>query len=525
MTIRNWRVVVLSAVVSTLLAACGGAEDSATPEQPSNGPPPPPPQVPTNVLPIITGAPTTGIVAGTTYIFQPAATDTDGNPLTFVAIGMPAWLSINPQTGTVFGTPSEADVGTTGDIFVSVSDGTATVTLPAFRITVTSSVPPPVTPPPPPPPPPVTPPVNAAPVISGSPLTTVQAATAYSFTPVASDPESQPLTFAIANKPSWATFNSSTGRLSGTPTAGQVGTYINITISVSDGTLGAVLPPFSIAVTSAPNRAPTVSGSFPASVTVGSAYSFTPAGSDPDGQPLTWSIGNKPSWATFNTSTGRLSGTPTSANVGTSLNIIISASDGSLSASLAPFSITVNAPANTAPTISGTPATSVVAGSAYSFTPTSGDADGNTLGFSISGKPSWATFSVATGALTGTPTTAQAGSYANIVISVSDGTVSRSMAAFTITVTQPVPSGTAALSWSAPTQNTDGSAVTDLAGYRIYHGMSAGSLNQYFQLAGASNTSYTATQLGSGTHYFAVAAYNSAGVESALSAIGSKTIP
>jgi hypothetical protein len=147
------------------------------------------------------------------------------------------------------------------------------------------------------------------------------------------------------------------------------------------------------------------------------------------------------------------------------------------------------------------------------------------LAFSISNKPSWATFSTATGALTGTPTTAQAGTYSNIVISVSDGTATTALTAFTITVTAAAANGTAALSWAAPTQNTDGSALNDLAGYRVYHGLSASALTDVVQVQGTSTTTYTFTQLAAGTHYFAVAAFNSSGAESALSAVGSKTIP
>lgn len=89
---------------------------------------------------------------------------------------------------------------------------------------------------------------NAAPQISGTPSTSVEAGSAYSFTPTASDPEGATLTYTISNRPSWASFIMSTGRLSGTPTAEHVGTSSNIVISVSDGELSASLPPFSIAV-------------------------------------------------------------------------------------------------------------------------------------------------------------------------------------------------------------------------------------------------------------------------------------
>jgi hypothetical protein len=512
----NWRMTALLVLTSAVLTACGGAD--STTDSPSTQVPQ---QTPPNTAPVISGSPATTAQSGSAYTFQPTATDRDNDTLTFAASGLPAWATFSSQSGRVSGTPSEADVGTTASIVVSVSDGKVSASLPAFVITIASSTPPPVVPVVPP----VVVPTNMAPSIAGTPQTTVQASTAFTFLPAASDPESQPLTFSIANKPSWASFSTSTGGLSGTPATTDVRTFSNIVITVSDGSLSTSLQAFAITVTAPPNRAPTITGTAPTSVTANTAYSFTPAGADADGQALAYSISNKPTWATFNTSTGRLSGTPTGANVGTFSGITITASDGALAASLAPFSITVNAAPNVAPTISGTPSGGVVAGSSYSFTPTASDADGNTLGFQITGKPSWATFATATGQLSGTPTTAQAGTYSNIVITVSDGTATQTLPAFTIVVSLPAPTGTAALSWTAPTQNTDGSSLSDLAGYRVYRGTSANALNEVTMLPGVSSTSYTYTQLPSGTHYFAVAAYNVSGVESALSAVGSKTIP
>src|SRR5207248_8287981 len=154
------------------------------------------------------------------------------------------------------------------------------------------------------------------------------------------------LTFSISNKPSWANFNAGTGQLSGTPASANVGTYSNIMISVSDGTSNAALPAFAITVTAPPPpAAPTISGSPATSVVAGQNYSFTPTTTDPSGGTLTFSISNPPSWATFSTSTGQLSGTPATGNVGTYSNIVISVSDGMQSASLAAFSISVTAPA------------------------------------------------------------------------------------------------------------------------------------------------------------------------------------
>ncbi len=64
-------------------------------------------------------------------------------------------------------------------------------------------------------------------------------------------------------------------------------------------------------------------------------------------------------------------------------------------------------------------------------------------------------------------------SYPNIRISVSDGQLTTNLGDFTINVVATSP-GTATLSWTPPTQNTDGSPLTDLAGYRVYWGTSSG---------------------------------------------------
>jgi hypothetical protein len=363
---------------------------------------------------------------------------------------------------------------------------------------------------------------NSPPSISGTPATTATVGSQYAFQPTGTDPDNNTLTYSIANRPSWATFNTGTGRLSGTPTSSNAGTFGNILISVSDGQFSASLPAFSIAVST--NRPPVISGTPTTSVAPGSGYSFQPTASDPDGNSLTFSITNRPAWATFNTSTGRLSGTPSSSHVGTTSNIVIAVSDGKATAQLPAFSITVGSgTTNRAPVISGTPPTSVMQNTAYSFQPTASDADGDPLTFSITNAPSWATFSTTTGRLSGTPSASNVGTFNNISIRVSDGKTTTSLATFNITVLA-VSNGSATLSWTPPTTNTNGTALTNLAGYRVYWGTSAGSYSNSVTLNNAGLTSYVVSSLAPGTYYFAVTALNSSGVESAKSNSGSKTI-
>jgi hypothetical protein len=93
----------------------------------------------------------------------------------------------------------------------------------------------------------------------------------------------------------------------------------------------------------------------------------------------------------------------------------------------------------------------------------------------------------------------------------------------TVTVTASN-TGTATLTWVPPTQNTNGTPVTTLSGYRIYYGTTEGALTQSVVISSASTTSYEITGLSSGTWYFAVVAVAADGTESAQSNIGSKTI-
>lgn len=171
---------------------------------------------------------------------------------------------------------------------------------------------------------------------------------------------------------------------------------------------------------------------------------------------------------------------------------------------------------NRAPTISGNPAAAVRMGDTYSFTPTASDPDGDTLTFSVQNKPVWATFNTATGNLSGSPTLADVGTYDSVTISVSDGSITSSLAPYSVTVTQ-VALGSATLSWTAPTQNEDGSPLMDLAGYKFYYGTATGNYQTAIQIDNPGTTIYVVENLVPATYYFVSTAFNSSGVESAFS--------
>jgi len=367
---------------------------------------------------------------------------------------------------------------------------------------------------------------NAPPSISGSAPTSVTAGNAYSFSPSASDPDGDSLSFSISNRPTWASFDANTGRLSGTPSANNVGTTSGIAITATDGQLSSSLASFSITVqANNSNSAPSISGNAPGTVTAGQQYTFTPSASDPDGDTLTFSNSNVPSWLTFDAANGQISGTPGSGDVGTTNGIVLSASDGQFTVSLPTFSITVQPQAsNSAPTISGSPATSVVQDTAYSFQPTASDGDGDQLTFSIGNQPSWSNFDAGTGQLSGTPSAADVGTYTDIAISVSDGLAMTSLAPFSIDVAAVV-TGSAILTWTAPQFNDDNSPLNDLTGFKVYWGTTPGNYPNSQSIDDPTVTSHTVNNLVPNTYYFVATAVNSADMESSYSSMAQKTIP
>jgi hypothetical protein len=266
------------------------------------------------------------------------------------------------------------------------------------------------------------------------------------------------------------------------------------------------------------NKPPTIDGTPPTSAEIGQYYAFQPNASDRDGDVLTFSIVNKPAWAAFDTSKGFLSGFPAEADAGhTSSNITISVSDGPHTTFLAPFNITVGAAPNSPPVISGTPPAEVLAAQSYSFTPNASDPDQDVLEFSIVNRPEWASFDPSSGRLYGTPGEVHVGLYEGIRITVTDNLASASSDPFAIAVVQTT-NGSVLLSWIAPVERADGSALTDLAGYRIHYGTASGQYDRQVEITGAGALSTVIENLTPGTWYFAATAFTAAGLESELSA-------
>jgi hypothetical protein len=174
-----------------------------------------------------------------------------------------------------------------------------------------------------------------------------------------------------------------------------------------------------------------------------------------------------------------------------------------------------------APTVSGVPGTTAIAGQAYSFQPQVSNTGATAVSFTIAHTPAWAKFDPTTGMLSGTPSASQVGQYAGIAITLVAGQTSVSLPAFTITVATNAVASTApsavTLSWDPPTENADGTPLVDLKGYTVHYGEASKTYSDSIQLTNPGLTTYVVQNLAAGKYYFAVSAYNSKGEESALS--------
>lgn len=354
----------------------------------------------------IAGTPVLNATQGVSYTGFNVTGSGGTSPYAYTVLSgsLPTGVTLNSTTGIVSGTPSVS--GAFASIVLRVTDNVAaTANLAAFTLTV------------------------AVPLqITGTPATTATTGAAYSFTAVASG-GTQPYSYAIVagSLPTGLTLNTSTGNISGT--ASVTGTFPGIVIRATDA-LGrtADLTSFSLNV----STPLTISGTPTLVGTVGTTFAvFTITGSGGTA-PLTYSVasGSLPAGVSLNTSTGVVSGSPTTATTYSSIVLRVTDSLGR-TANLASFSVVIGA----ALSISGTPVTSATQNAPYTGFTVSAAGGTSPYVFSVfSGSlPAGITLNTSTGVVSGTPT--GAGTFASIIIRVTDAVgTTKNLAAFTLTV-------------------------------------------------------------------------------------------
>jgi hypothetical protein len=214
--------------------------------------------------------------------------------------------------------------------------------------------------------------------------------------------------------------------LSGTPAQADVGPN-NVTIRVSDGTL-AVDQPFVITVINV-NDAPTFTSTPLTSAQQGTQYSYTATATDIDGDVLVYSAPVLPGWLTFSPTTHILRGTPGNSHVGNN-NVTLRIFDGTVNVDQS-FVISVSN-VNDAPVFTSQPDTVARPGTAYEYTVTAMDIDGDPLTYTALARPDWLIFNPTNHTFSATPGDNDVGEWF-VSVRVSDGSLT-ALQNFNITV-------------------------------------------------------------------------------------------
>jgi hypothetical protein len=372
--------------------------------------------------PSITSANQATFAAGTAGSFTVTATGSP-SPVFSESGSLPAGLSFNSATGVLSGTPA-AGTGGTYNLTFTASNGVGSQATQNFRLTID----------------------QAAKITSAS-FATLTVGSVGSFSVTATGFPA-PTFGESGGLPAGLTFNSLTGVLSGTPSAGAGGTYV-VTFTASNGIGQQTSQTFTITV----KQVPVITSGTSATFTVGAAGSFTLTATGFPA-PTFGEAGTLPAGLTFNSSTGVLSGTP-SAGAGGTYSVTLTASNGVGQQASQNFTITVNQAA----AITSANSTAFKVGIAGNFTVTASGFPGVTIGES-GALPSGLSFNTTTGALSGTPAAATSGTY-NLIFTASNGVGQQASQSFTLTMQSAQASKLAFL--STPTSGTAGQSLSSVS--------------------------------------------------------------
>jgi hypothetical protein len=349
------------------------------------------------------------VAEGATLGFTIAATDANGDALSYAASNLPAGASFDPATRTFSWSPGYDRAGSYPGVRFEVSDGVATV-FEEIQITVT--------------------PTNRAPRLEAIGSRSVAEGATLSFTIAAADDDGDELSYAASSLPSGASFDPATRTFSWTPGYDRAGSYPGVRFQVSDGA-ATVFEEIQITVTPT-NRAPKLEAIGSRSVAEGATLAFTVAAADDDGDALSYAASNLPPGSSFTPATRTFSWSPGYDRAGDYPGVRFQVSDGAATV-FEEIQITVT-PTNRAPKLEAIGSRSVVEGATLAFTVAATDDDGDALTYAASNLPDGATFDPATRVFSWSPGVGRAGSYPGVRFEVSDGaaTVAEEI---TITVT------------------------------------------------------------------------------------------
>ena len=324
---------------------------------------------------------------GTVVSISAGATDPLGESVTYSASGLPAGVNINTQTGLISGTIAyTAAAGSPYSVNLTVTDPGGSTDTDTFTWTVTN--------------------VNRAPTATSPGNQSSTEGAVVSLGVSGSDPDGDTLAWTATGLPSGLSIAAGTGVISGTVFySASPGSPYAVTVRATDnGSPNLYMEVgFTWTVTNT-NRAPAVTSPGNQSTAEGTVVTLPVAGSDPDGDTLTWTATGLPSGLIIGSSTGLISGTlPYDASAGSPYSVTVRATDNgtpNMHTEVAFIWSVVNA--NRPPVVTGPSDRSNSEAEVIAFAVAGSDPDGDTLTWTATGLPPGLSIASGTGVVSGT---------------------------------------------------------------------------------------------------------------------------
>ncbi|MET1077454.1 MAG: putative Ig domain-containing protein [Pseudomonas sp.] len=316
-----------------------------------------------NNAPLFTSSPPTAVAYPAVYGYQAAATDADGDNLTWSLRTAPAGMTLDPATGKVSWKPGITLAGAFA-VEIEVADGRGGSTLQRFVISVAAFG-------------------NPPPTISSTPSSQVTAGVTYGYAVIAQDPASEALTYRSSEGPSAVQMVGN--QLSWPTTAADVGLH-TLAIEVMDAAHNKVTQRWQVQVVAAPTNQPPQIDSTPGLVAaVGSPYRYQLSATDPEGDSLTFSLVSGPAGMLMMPG-GEVHWTPSAAQTG-SHSVSVKVLDSQGAGQIQTYSLSVPLATNRAPTIVSAVVSRAAPGAAYGYQVVAQDADGDSLTYHLNTAP------------------------------------------------------------------------------------------------------------------------------------------
>ncbi len=430
-----------------------------------------------NQLPTFTTTPPTATQVGTIFRYYAAATDPDGDSLTYDLPVHPPGVAVHPTLGILTWVPTADDVGT-HDFILRVTDDRGGVALQSFRLTVQGQ--------------------DAAPVITSTPPGPAVAGLTYQYQVRAQDATGAPITFAVQGALGDMAIDPAGGVLTWHPTLADVGTH-SFTVRAADplGSVGSQTFNLEV-VASAVNDPPAISSAPRGQVRLGTTYFYAVRATDADGDPLTYQLDTHPDGISID-SAGMITWKPTAAEFGANA-VVVRVSDGRGASVVQQFTVNVvTQTANHPPVITSTPILAATVGVGYHYDLTATDADGDPLSFSLGLAPAGMSLDAGAGTLRWTPTADQLGSQ-GVTVRVADTQGGVATQTFTVTVRgtnlPPVISSGPVTSAAVGQAYTYAVKATDPEGGPLTYSLTAGSGDLSIDAGGTVHWHPTAGEVG-----------------------------